>query len=110
MPAAATQRLILVDAYSLIFQVFHAIPLMTSPAGLPVNALFGYTRDLLYLRGQRPTWLIAVYDDAAPTFREGIYPDYKAHREPPPDDLSIQVPLTFRMLKGLGVPALSVPG
>jgi len=53
----------LIDAHSLIFQVFHAIPTMTSPAGQATNALFGFTRDLLYLRTEKkPDYLLCAFD------------------------------------------------
>ncbi len=53
----------LIDAHSLIFQVFHAIPAMSSPSGLPTNALFGFTRDLLWLREEKkPDYLICAFD------------------------------------------------
>ena len=88
MPAgAATGSLYLVDAHALIFQVFHAIPGMTSPSGLPTNALFGFTRDLLFLRKLKPDYLLCAFDRSEPTFRSGLYPAYKAHREAIPDDL-----------------------
>lgn len=105
-----TQRMFVIDAHSLIFQVFHAIrDRMTSPKGLPTNALFGFTRDLLHLRQRKPDYLLCAFDRAEPTFRSDIYPDYKAHRDPPPVDLAAQVPLIIDMLKPLGVPVLSVP-
>jgi DNA polymerase-1 len=107
----ANQRMFVVDAHSLIFQVFHAIrDRMTSPKGLPTNALFGFTRDLLYLRQRKPDYLLCAFDREEPTFRNELYPDYKAHREPPPPDLITQVPLIINMLAPLGIPVLSVAG
>jgi len=70
----------LIDAHSLIFQVFHAIPEMSSPSGLPTNALFGFTKDLLYLRSLGPDYLLCVFDRSEPTFRDALYKEYKAHR------------------------------
>jgi DNA polymerase-1 len=107
----ALQRMYVVDAHSLIFQVFHAIrDRMTSPKGLPTNALFGFTRDLLYLRQRKPDYLLCAFDRDEPTFRSEIYADYKAHREPPPPDLVTQVPLIQGMLAPLGIPVLSMAG
>src|SRR5215475_5026666 len=103
---AATERLYLVDAHSLIFQVFHAIRGMSTPSGLPCNALFGFTRDLLFLRSLKPAYLLCAFDVAEPTFREKVYPQYKANRPPPPTDLSPQVPLIVHMLEALRVPVL----
>jgi DNA polymerase I len=101
----------LVDAHSLIFQVFHAIPLMTSPKGLPTNAVFGFARDLLYLRNEkRPDYLLCVFDRPGKTFRDDLYPDYKAHRAPPPVDLQAQIPEIFRLLDAMRLPVLGQDG
>jgi DNA polymerase-1 len=107
--AAATGTLYLVDAHSLIFQVFHAIRGMTSPSGLPTNALFGFTRDLLFLRALRPDYLLCAFDRAEPTFRSDLYADYKAHRAEMPSDLQLQLPLIHKVLEALNVPVLSHP-
>jgi DNA polymerase-1 len=109
-PATATGTLYLVDAHSLIFQVFHAIRGMTSPTGLPTNAVFGFIRDLLFLRSLHPDYLICTFDRNEPTFRSALYADYKAHREPPPDDLQLQIPVIQQAVEGLGIPVLSLAG
>jgi DNA polymerase-1 len=103
-------RMYLIDAHSLIFQVFHAIPEMSSPSGLPTNALFGFTKDVLSLRDLKPDYLIACFDVAGPTFRDKIYPEYKAHRAPMPNDLSLQIPLIYEMLDAMHVPVVGVEG
>jgi DNA polymerase-1 len=99
-----------VDAHSLIFQVFHAIRGMTSPSGMPTNALFGFLRDILYLRSLKPDYLVVAFDLPGPTFRSAIYPEYKAHREPPPDDLQMQIPMIVTALQAMRVPVLSKEG
>ena len=106
---AASGVIYLVDAHSLIFQVFHAIPAMTSPSGLPTNAVFGFVRDLLYLRRRKPDYLVCAFDRPEPTFRSELFPDYKAHRESPPDDLSAQFPLIYRATEALNIPVVSHP-
>jgi DNA polymerase I len=101
----------LIDAHSLIFQVFHAIPAMTSPKGLPTNALFGFTRDVLFLRTEKkPDYLLSVFDVSGPTFRDRLYPEYKAHRAPMPDDLQPQIPLIYQFLEAMRVPILGQAG
>jgi DNA polymerase-1 len=101
----------LIDAHSLIFQVFHAIPAMTSPAGLPTNALFGFTRDVLFLRTEKkPDYLVCAFDVSGPTFRDRMYPEYKAHRAPMPDDLVPQIPLIRQFLEAMHVPVLGLEG
>jgi DNA polymerase-1 len=99
--------LYLVDAHSLIFQVFHAIGMMSSPSGLPTNALFGFTRDLLNLRKRKPEYLVCAFDRAEPTFRQEIYADYKANRDEMPNDLQQQLPHIHRMLEAMNVPVVS---
>ena len=99
------ETLYLVDAFSLIFQVFHAIPEMTSPSGLPTNALFGFTKDMLYLRNdKKPTLLVCCFDAPGKTFRDEMYADYKANRGPMPDDLQLQMPLIQDMLEAMRIP------
>jgi DNA polymerase-1 len=110
MAGASAERMYLVDAHSLIFQVFHAIGEMSSPTGLPVNALFGFARDLLLLRAKKPAYLICAFDRGEPTVRMTIYKDYKAHRAPIPDDLCAQLPLIEQLVEAMGLPELSAPG
>jgi len=63
------------------FPVFHAIGDMSSPSGLPTNALFGFTRDLLLLRTEkRPDYLVCAFDRGEPTVRTDLYKEYKANR------------------------------
>jgi DNA polymerase-1 len=104
--------LFLVDAHALLFQVFHAIPPdMSSPAGLPTNALFGFTRDMLFLRNdRRPDYLVCVFDPPGPTFRDEIFTEYKAHRSPMPDTMRTQIPLIYQMLSAMRIPALTQAG
>ncbi|HWY88569.1 MAG TPA: hypothetical protein VNX28_17790, partial [Gemmataceae bacterium] len=107
--SAGSENLYLIDAHSLIFQVFHAIPEMSSPSGLPTNAVFGFTKDLLYLRNERkPTYLLCLFDVPGPTFREAINAEYKAHRPPMPDDLQLQIPLIRQVLEGMRIPVLGI--
>ncbi len=100
-----------VDANSLIFQVFHALPEMTSPRGEPVSAVFGFTRDMLYLLEQKkPTYLFVAFDGPEQTFRHEMYADYKAHRGEMPIDLLPQFEPIGRVLAALDVPVLALAG
>lgn len=108
--AAGNETLYLIDAHSLIFQVFHAIPEMSSPSGLPTNAVFGFTKDLLYLRSKNPTYLLCLFDVAGPTFRDKIAADYKAQRAPMPDDLQLQIPMIHQVLEAMRIPVLGIEG
>ena len=112
-PATASpsgETLVVVDTYSLLFQVFHALPPMTNPDGLPTNALFGIARDLVALRGKNPTYLVCALDLGGPTFRHVLYPEYKSHRPPMPPDLAAQIPWLEKVIDALAIPRLSMEG
>src|SRR5262245_57525982 len=104
------ESMYLIDAHGLIFQVFHAIRDMTTSTGLPANALFGFVRDMMALRARKPAYVIVAFDVPAPTFRDKLYPAYKANRGPMPDDMQPQIPLIYRALEALRLPVLGVPG
>ncbi len=100
-----------IDSNSLIFQVFHAIPEMTSPRGEPVNAVFGFTRDLLFLlETKQPDLLFCTFDMAGPTFRHELYSAYKETRSEMPGELRPQFPALRRMIRALGIPILELEG
>ncbi|RUL88118.1 DNA polymerase I [Tautonia sociabilis] len=103
--------LYLLDAYSIIYQVFHAIPLMTGPAGQPTNAVFGVFRDVLNLiRDRQPTAIAAAFDGSGKVFRSDLFEDYKANRSEMPDDLQPQIPLIRRVFEGFRIPVLLFEG
>lgn len=109
-PLPAGSTVYVVDAHSLIFQVFHAIPEMTSPRGEPVNAVFGFTKDLLKLiEEKRPDALICAFDPPGDTFRHEIYPVYKGERGEMPGELRSQFPKIEEVVRALGIPIFSVP-
>ena len=88
------ERLYLVDGSGFIFRAYHAVRPLTRPDGTPVNAVYGFTQMLLKLVEESDADHIAVIFDAArKTFRNDIFPNYKAHRPPPPDDLVPQFDL-----------------
>ncbi len=106
-----SECLYIIDVFSLVFQVFHAIPAMTSPSGQPTNATFGFTRDLLtILRGKQPTYLICAMDSPGPGIRNDIYPEYKANRDEMPDELRPQIPMIVEIMKGFGMPVIQHAG
>ncbi len=106
-PDLTGRRVYVVDSHSLIFQVFHVMPEMTSPTGQPVGAVYGFTRDLLQmLQQQQPDYLIAAFDAPGPTFRHEFFPDYKIDRTEMPEELRPQIPGTQRICQALGIPVL----
>lgn len=111
MTAASRPSLYILDAYSFIFQVFHAIPAMAGPAGQPTNAVFGIFRDLLnLLRTRKPDALAAAFDGGGPVFRSALYADYKSQRSDMPEDLKVQIPVIRRLFEAFRVPVLVEPG
>ncbi|MFM7059098.1 MAG: DNA polymerase I [Planctomycetota bacterium] len=106
----ARDCLYVIDTFSLMFQVFHAIPAMTGTRGQPTNAVFGMTRDLFSLLELKPTHLICAIDSPGPGKREEIYAEYKAHRGEIPEDLTPQIPLIRQLLRGFRIPDIDCPG
>jgi DNA polymerase-1 len=107
----AGQSVWVVDAHSLIHQVFHAIPNMTSPSGQPVNAVYGFTRDLFnLLETKQPDFLFCAFDLPGRTFRHEIYEQYKAGRPDMHEDLRPQIGFVHRMVDALGIPLLAYEG
>jgi DNA polymerase I len=109
-PESLTDRTVwVVDSHSLIHQVFHALPEMSSPSGQQVSAVYGFTRDLLYLvEDKRPDYLFCAFDVHGKTFRHGLYESYKGTRSAMPENLVSQIPLIYQMVAALGIPALGV--
>jgi DNA polymerase-1 len=100
-----------VDAHSLIFQVFHALPEMRSPRSEQVGAVFGFLRDMLYLiEEKQPDALVCAFDLSGPTFRSGLYDQYKADRGEMPDELASQIPKIEQVLEALAIPILACEG
>jgi DNA polymerase-1 len=104
------ETMYLIDSMSLIFQVFHAIPNMTSPTGTPTNAIYGFTRDLMFLRDKKPDYIVCGWDRPEPTFRNVAFPEYKAHRDEAPADLIMQLPMIQQVLDALNIPLISIAG
>jgi len=98
-----------IDAHSLIYQVYHALPEMTGPHGQSVGAVYGFARDLLYLlEVKRPDYLFCAFDMPGKTFRHQLYDQYKVHRPEMPEDLIPQIGFIRRLIEALGVPAVGV--
>lgn len=102
--APGERHLILVDGSGYIFRAYHALPPMTNPQGVPVNAVYGFTTMLSqFLTRHAGTHIAVVFDAARINFRNEIYADYKAHRPDPPEDLVPQFDLIREATDALGV-------
>jgi DNA polymerase I len=103
-------KLILIDGSSYLYRAFHALPQLSNAAGEPTGALFGVVNMLRATLKEGPTYAAFVMDASGPTFRDALYPEYKANREAMPDDLRAQIEPMMAIVEALGFPILRVPG
>jgi len=114
-PAKDAPRLYLVDGSGYISRAYHALPPLSRSDGLPTGAVAGFC-NMLYkfledMKGpDRPTHLAVVFDKSEQTFRKEFYPEYKAHRPPPPDDLIPQFGLIREAVAAFNVPMVELEG
>ena len=99
------KKLYLIDISSFFFRSYYAVPPhMTSPKGLPTNALYGVLSMLLKLiEKEKPEYIVSCFDSKAPSFRSQLFPEYKANRSEMPEDLQAQVPGLKDMVRLLGI-------
>ena len=104
-------KLLLIDGHSLAYRAYYGMPDLSSSAGEPVGAVFGFWRAMIAMMRSFPCERMAVVFDApGPTFRNEIYAEYKANRSPMPDDLRAQIPVILELLGDLGIPTFRVDG
>ncbi|MCG9790294.1 DNA polymerase I [Vibrio barjaei] len=103
--------LILIDGSSYLYRAFHAYPETMSNGEIPTNAVYGVVNMLRSMMRQFASERIAVVFDAkGKTFRDDMYPEYKANRPPMPDDLRCQIEPLHNVIKAMGLPLICVPG
>ena len=114
--AGKGDHVFLVDGSSYIFRAYHALPPLNRKSdGLQVNAVLGFCNMLWKLlrdmpEDNRPTHLAIIFDKSEITFRNKLYPDYKAHRPPAPDDLIPQFALIREAVRAFDLPCLEQAG
>ena len=111
----APRTLLLVDGSSYLYRAFHAMPDLRAKPGDPqspaTGAIRGMVNMLQKLRKDVPAdYAACVFDAKGPTFRDALYPDYKANRSPMPDDLRSQIPPIHEVVRLMGWQVLDVPG
>jgi DNA polymerase-1 len=103
--------LVLVDGSSYLYRAFHAMPALANSRGEPTGAVYGVTNMLRRLLADYDTeYLAVVFDARGKTFRDDIYPEYKAHRPPMPDELATQIESIHDIVRALGLPLIQVEG
>src|SRR5688500_10339512 len=105
------KRLLLVDAPSYFYRAFHALPEFRSPSGEPTGAILGVVNMLRKLKQDFPSdYIAAVLDPRGKTFRDAIYPEYKATRQAMPEPLAVQIEPMIETIRALGWPVIVVDG
>ena len=108
-----SQTLYLIDGHAQIFRAYYAIrsPMVSPVTGEPTNAVFAFTGMLIKLFEQmKPHYVVMAIDSEGKTFRDEIYPDYKANRDAPPEELVAQFDRIFEVTRLFGIPLLGQSG
>ncbi|MGA8923857.1 MAG: 5'-3' exonuclease H3TH domain-containing protein, partial [Candidatus Dormiibacterota bacterium] len=103
-------RVVLIDAHSLIYRAFFALPPMSTSDGQVTNAVYGFTSMLAIVLASRPEFAVAAFDVGAPTFRSKEYLEYKAGRRAMPDDLRPQIEKVREVLQSFSIPIYAIEG
>ncbi len=113
MPVGEKPSLFLIDGMAMVYRAFFALQRagMTSPDGIPTGAVYGFATALLKIfETYKPNYLAAVFDSKEKTFRHDLYPEYKANRPAPPEDLIIQLNAVFELLDVFNIPIIKTAG
>lgn len=104
-----TSPLVLVDGSGFLFRAYFAMPNLTNSKAFPTGAVYGVVNMLRRLLAEyKPELIAVVFDAKGKTFRNDIYPEYKAHRPPMPDDLRRQIEPLHAIIDAMGLPRLVV--
>ena len=105
------KKLVLVDGSSYLFRAYHGLPPLTSPSGHATGAMYGVLNMLRKLvRDEQPDKVAVVFDPHGKTFRNDIYPEYKANRPPMPEDLREQIEPLHKIIAAEGYPLIIIDG
>ena len=106
-----TQKVCLIDGSGYIFRAFYGLPMMTSPTGVPVNAVFGYTNMFLRLtQSIKCDYCLVLFDAKRRNYRNEIFPDYKGTRAEIPEELIPQFPIIREATNALNLNYLEMEG
>ena len=104
-------KLLLIDAYSIICRGFYALPILTTEDGMHTNALLGFLNILSRtLDEEKPKYIAVAFDENKPTFRHKLYKEYKGQRGPMPEELKEQVPYVKETLTSMNINIFSKEG
>lgn len=105
------EKLLILDANSILHRAYHALPHLTTKKGEPVNAVYGFLLILFKsIKEFQPKYICACFDFPAKTFRHNELKEYKATRPPTPNDLVFQIRLIKKILEVLKIPIFEKEG
>lgn len=105
------KTLLLVDGSSYLYRAFHAMPDLRNAQGAPTGAIYGMINMLRRLRNDyQAAYIACVFDAKGKTFRDDLYPEYKANRASMPEDLARQIEPIHEAVRAMGWPILMVDG
>ena len=105
------EKVLLIDAYSIICRGFYALPLLSTSKGYHTNAVLGFLNILFRtMEEENPNYIAVAFDENAPTFRHKLYKEYKGQRKPMPVELKEQVPYVKEILTSMGISIFSKVG
>lgn len=105
------KTLLLVDGSSYLYRAFHAMPDLRNAQGEPTGAIYGVVNMMRkMLHEYQAQYAACVFDVRGKTFREEIYPEYKSHRPPMPEDLAAQIEPIHEAIRAMGWTVLGVEG
>jgi len=115
MTVMSQKTLLLVDGSSYLYRAFHAMPDLRAVPGDPSSPATGAIRGMINMmhklrKDVRADYAACVFDAKGPTFRDAVYPQYKANRSPMPDDLRSQIAPIHEVIALMGWSVLDVPG
>lgn len=108
---STTKPIILVDGSSYLYRAFHALPALMNSKGFPTGAAYGMVNMLKRLIADyQPEYMAVIFDTKGKTFREELYPEYKATRKEMPEDLVKQIQPIHEIIRAMGLPIIAIEG
>ena len=105
------EKIVLIDGHSILNRAFYGVPDLTNADGLHTNAVYGFLNIMFKILDQeKPEYLTVAFDVHAPTFRHGMFEEYKGTRKPMAEELRQQVPVIKEVLQAMGVKIIEKAG
>jgi len=100
------KKFFIIDGNSYIHRAYHAIRGLKNSDGFPTNAVYGFTNMLMKIMEESPEYIAVVFDAAKKSFRNNIYPEYKANRPPMDEELAVQIPYIKKLVNAFNIPVI----